>query len=193
MAIRTTDFAKFEIDKMSVKVAGDEAYTSADCVGSLEVEFDTKTVTKKCRGVVADERTSGAGTGTMNYSGHFPYAPYVKIFDMVKDTLKTGIRSYGRNSVHKEFSIVAHALNEKDEEMYLAYPRCKIVNGPNYSVENGAEEVAETELEIRLLPDEYNTCHYEMFADELESENATFATTWMTAFTSEMAQTLTEA
>lgn len=184
MSNRTTEFSKYEVRGLGVKVAGDEAYTRADCVGQMEEELDVIVVSKKCRGVETVVRPRGAGTGTNNYTGHFPYALYVKIFDMIREDLKKGVQGYGRNNLHKEFAMVADVFNEDDEEMLLAYPRCIIAVGPNTTVENGAEEVAEIELEIKLMPDENGYCRYEALVDELE--DTSIATTWMTAFTPEL-------
>lgn len=184
MSTRITEFSKYEARELAVKVAGDEAYTRADCVGQMEEELDVIVVSKKCRGVETVVRPRGAGTGTTNYTGHFPYALYVKIFDMIREDLKKGVQGYGRNNFHKEFAMVARVFNEDDEEMLLAYPRCIIAVGPNTSIENGAEEVAEIELEIKLMPDENGYCRYETLVDELEDES--IANTWMTAFTPEL-------
>lgn len=184
MSTRTTEFSKYEVRKLGLKVAGDEAYTSADCVGAMEEELDVIVVSKKCRGVETVVRPRGAGTGTNNYTGHFPYSLYVKIFDMLREDLKKGVQGYGRNNFHKEFAMVADVFNEDDEEMLLAYPRCIIAVGPNTNIENGAEEVAEIELEIKLMPDEYGYCRYEALVEELEDES--IASTWMTAFAPEL-------
>lgn len=184
MSTRTTEFSKFEARELGLKVTGDEAYTRADCVGKLEDELDVIVVTKKCRGVEQTVRPRGAGTGVTNYSGHFPYALYVKIFDMIREDLKKGVHGYGRNNFHKEFAMVARVFNEDDEEMLLAYPRCIIAVGPNTNIENGAEEVAEIELEIKLMPDVNGYCRYEALVDELEDQ--TIVNTWMTAFTPEL-------
>ena len=184
MSTRTTEYSKFEARELGLKVSGDESYTHADCVGKLEDELDVIVVTKKCRGVEQTVRPRGAGTGTTNYSGHFPYVLYAKIFDMIRDDLKSGVQGYGRNNFHKEFAMVARVFNEDDEEMLLAYPRCVIAVGPNTTIENGAEEVAEIELEIKLMPDTNGYCRYEALVDELE--DSTVASTWMTAFTPEL-------
>lgn len=184
MSTRVTEYSKFEARELGLKVTGDEAYVRADCVGKIEDELDVIVVTKKCRGVEQTVRPRGAGTGTTNYSGHFPYSLYVKIFDMIREDLKKGVQGYGRNNFHKEFAMVARVFNEDDEEMLLAYPRCIIAVGPNTNIENGAEEVAEIELEIKLMPDVNGYCRYEALVEELEDE--TIVTTWMTAFTPEL-------
>ena len=54
-------YSYFECDQFAMKVAGDNAYTRDDCVGTLEVERETKTVTKKCRGVIKKRKTKPTG------------------------------------------------------------------------------------------------------------------------------------
>ena len=39
-------YSYFEVDQLAIKVSGESAYTRDDCVGSLNVERETKTVTK---------------------------------------------------------------------------------------------------------------------------------------------------
>ena len=52
-------------------------------------------------------------------------------------------------------------------------------------IENGAEEVAEVELTVSVMPDEYGNGVYEALADELAEEKKT---AWMTAFEPAMVQ-----
>ena len=135
-------YSKYEVRGLAVKVNGEEAAVRADCVGTLEEELDVFVVEKRCRGVVTVVRPRGAGTGTVNYTGHFPYSLYTKIFDMVREDLKKGVQGYGRENFHKEFCMMFDVYNEDNVEMLLAYPRAIIAVGPNTNIENGAEEVA---------------------------------------------------
>lgn len=184
--MRETVFSKYEMRKMGVKVKGDEGYTSADCVGSWEEELDVIVVVKKCRGVEVLSRPRGAGTGTCNYTGHFPYGIYQKIFDTIREDLIKGVQGYGTQNFHKEFAIVADVYNEENEECLLAYPRCIVAVGPNTTITNGEEEVAEIELEIKLMPDDNGYCRYECIVSDLAPEDAEIATKWMTEFTPEL-------
>ena len=185
----TSVFSKFELRKMGIKVTGDEAYTAADCVGTLEEELDVKVITKMCRGVEVKKRPRGAGTGTITLSAHIPYALYCKMFDMERDDLIQGVQGYGQNNFHQEFAIVAEVYDEDDKKLLLAYPRCVIATGPNTNIENGAEEVAEVEIEISVMPDENSYCRYECIVADLEGTSASVANTWMTAFTPELVKT----
>lgn len=180
-------FSKFELRKFGVKITGEEAYTSADCVGTFEEELDVIVVSKKCRGVEVKKRPRGAGTGTVTASLHIPYALYAKMFDMEREDLAAGVQGYGKLNFHKEFSIVADVFDEDGNELLLAYPRAIIATGPNTNIENGAEEVAEVEVEISIMPDDFGYCRYEAVVSDL-TEDSNIAKTWMTAFAPELVQ-----
>lgn len=179
-------FSEYELREMGVKFASAEAYTAANCVGSCEEELDTLVITKKCRGVVAKKTVKGAGSGKLTVSMHMPWEVYTKAYGMELDTLIEGVKAYGTNSRHEAFAITQHVFDEDGDEKFKAYPNCIIETGKAGKIENGAEEVAEIELEISLAPDAFGNCVYEALASELTDETA--KTTWMTAFTPEMVQ-----
>lgn len=184
-------FSEYELKKMAIKIAGEgESYQEASCVGSCEETMDTRKVTKKCRGIVAKTRVKGTGTGKLNISMHIPKAIYDGMYGMKLDTLIEGVRSYGQNSVHPEMSITQDVFDEDGNEKFKAYPRCILESGITRSIENGAEEVKEVELEISVMPDEFGNGMYEALADELKDETA--KTTWLTNFSPEMVQKDTE-
>ncbi len=174
----------FELDQLGIKFSDAEAYKSANCVGSMEEDMTVKSVTKSCRGVVTKKRSKGTGEGTLKVSMHMPWDIFSEAYGMEIDTLIDGVKAYGRNSIHKTFSLVAHVLDEDNNEKFKAYPNCIINTGVVRKIENGAEEVAEMELEIGVMPDDYGNGLYEAVADDLKDETA--KTTWMTAFTPEL-------
>lgn len=196
MATYSSVFSKYELRKMGVKMksttaqTGQSAYKSADCVGTFEEELDVKVVSKKCRGVQVKTRPRGAGTGTITISAHIPYDIYCAMFDMDgRSDLVDGVQGYGSNNFHKEFSIVADVYDEDDNELLLAYPRCIIQTGPNTNIENGAEEVAEIEVEVSVMPDDYGYCRYESVVSALgdqTGENAITPEKWLSGFTPDM-------
>lgn len=179
-------FSDFELDQMGLKFADSDAYESVNCVGSCEEEMESKTITKSCRGVVVKTVSRGTGAGTLKISAHIPWATYNKAYGMELDTLVEGVKAYGRNSIHKAFSIVMHIKDEDGVEKLKAYPNCIITTGVTRKIENGAEEVAELELEISVMPDDHGNGMYEAIASELKEE--TVKTTWMTAFSPELVQ-----
>lgn len=170
----------FELRKLGLKFKGSEEYKTVECIGSMEEDMATKTVTKKCRGVVKKKRSKGTGEGTIKISAHIPWVIYTEAYGMDLDTLIEGVKAYGQNSVHKEFAMTCDVFDEDDNEKFKAYPSCMITTGVIRKIENGAEEVAEMELEIGAMPDEYGNGMYEAVVEELTDETA--KTTWMTAF-----------
>ena len=181
-------FSEFELREMAIKVEDESEYSRADCVGTSEEEMEMKSVTKLCRGIVAKKKNRGTGNGNLKISMHMPYELYTKAYGMNLDTLIEGVKAYGANSIHKELSIVQHVFDEDGVEKYKAYPRAVMEKGVARKIENGAEEVAEVELELYLMPDEFGNGVYEALADDLDE---TVASTWMTAFTPDLVQKVT--
>lgn len=182
-------FSKYELRKMGVKMAKatENIFKSADCVGTFEEELNVIIVKKMCRGVEVKTRPRGAGTGTVTASMHIPYDIYCDLFDMGgRDDLAEGVQGYGQNNYHQEFAIVADVYDEDGNELLLAYPRCIMQTGPNTNIENGAEEVAEIEVEISLMPDEDGYCRYECVVDDLPEGTQITPDAWMSEFTTAM-------
>lgn len=179
-------FSDFELDELGIKFKGKDAYAVVKCIGSCEEEMETKVITKSCRGVVVKKIVKGTGNGTLKITAHIPWDIFTEAYGMEFDSLIEGVKAYGRNSVHSGFSAVMHITDEDGLEKYKAYPNCVVETGISRKIENGAEEVAELELEISAMPDEYGNGLYEALAEELTDEDA--KTTWMTAFSSELVQ-----
>lgn len=181
-----TVFSEFELRAMGFKFDGDENYSSADCVGSCEESMNVKIIAKKCRGVVKKEIVKGDGTGTLKVSLHIPYDIYIKMHGMQLETLIDGVNAYGQSSRHKTFGVVQDVYDEDGNEKLKAYPNCIVKSGVSRKIENGAEEVAELELEISVMPDDYGNGMYEAPVDDLINES--IINTWMTEFTPDMVQ-----
>lgn len=181
-------FSDFELRAMSWKFKSSDAYSPVNCVGSCEEEMEVKPITKSCRGVVVKKVNKGTGNGTLKISAHIPWAEYTQAFGMNLDTLIDGVKAYGQHSVHEEFSVVMDVYDEDGIEKLKAYPKCVMETGVARKIENGAEEVAEIEAEIYVMPDEYGNGLYEALADEIAEE---VASTWMTAFTPALVQAAT--
>ena len=179
-------FSEYELREMGFKFDGSVTYQSANCVGSCSEELETKVVVKKCRGTVAKKRVSGTGNGTLSIKMHCPVEIYNAAYGMELDSLIDGVKAYGRNSVHKSFSVVQHVYDEDGKEKFKAYPNCIMESGVKRTIENGAEEIAEIEMDISIQPDEYGNGMYEALASEI-TEN-TVKTKWMTGFTPDMVQ-----
>lgn len=180
-------YSYFECDQLAMKVAGDTDYTRDDCVGSLNVERETKTIVKRCRGVVKKRKTKPTGNGTINLKAHIKMSLYRKINAIKNTGLQPGVYAFDNTESMPEFSVTARVKDEDDHVLFLGFPRCKIEEINSLEIENGAEEVAEVEMKISYMPDDYNKGEYHALEVELTGSILT-PETWMTLFSSETAQ-----
>lgn len=188
MTVSTDIFSDYEIRAMSIKLDGSDAFKSADCTGSVEEEMETKQVTKSCRGVVVKKVVKGTGNGTLTITAHMPYDLFVGMFGMIAEELVDGVYAYGRNSKHPKMCIVMDTYDEDDVQKFRAYPNCVMNTGVVRSVENGAEEVAQLELEVGVMPDEYGFGLYECKVSDIGEDTKQLKTKWMTAFEPSLVQ-----
>lgn len=179
-------FSDFELKQIGFKFKSASEYSVAKCVGSCEEEMETKAITKSCRGVVVKKIVKGTGNGTLKITLHMPWKVYTQAYGMDLDTLIEGVKAYGLNSVHEGFSTVMDIEDEDGAEKLKAYPNCVMNTGVARKIENGAEEVAELELEISVMPDEYGNGMYEALVEELT--DATVKDKWLTEFTPTLVQ-----
>lgn len=180
-------YSYFECDQLAIKVAGDNDYTRDDCVGSIEVERETKTVTKRCRGVVKKKKTKPTGNGTITLKLHIKLGLHRKLTAMTNEGLQPGVYAWDNTVSMPEASITARVKDEDDNVMFLAYPRTKVEELNTLSIENGAEEVAEVEIKLSYMPDDFNKGEYQALEDELTG-NVLTPENWMTTFSSQTAQ-----
>ena len=172
-------FSDYEVRKLVFNF-GPEKVIEVPCVGSVEEELEVLTITKKCRGVDKKTRARGKGTGTLKISAHVPNDVLGNLYAMINDGLIDGVRAYGQNSMHKEFVLTADIFDEDGDEKYKAYPRCLVQSNLSRKTENGAEEVAEMEIEISVMPDDDGNCLYEAIVSELKDDTA--KKDWLTKF-----------
>lgn len=176
-------FSEFEAKETAIKVEGMDNFEKVGCVGTLEETMETKTVTKKCEGIVIKSTTRATGNGEVTVSLHMRYDLYVAILGMEDATLKEGVVGYGRTSKHKEFCMVSKVLDEEGIVKYIAYPKCVASSAIPRKIENGAEEVSEIELTIAVSPDENGFGKYEALDVLLDTE---LKGQWMTDFTPDL-------
>lgn len=179
MAQTVEQFSEFEVKESTVKFDGDEAAMKLGCVGTLGETLNAKTVTKKCEGVVVKSRTKGDGTGELTFSLHMRAEVFKNIFGLTSEGLKAGVYAYGQNSRHKVFCYTAKVLDEDGNVKYKAYPNCCVTTGISRNIENGAEEVAEIEVTVAVMPDEKGNGMYEAYAGDLDE---TTAKSWLENF-----------
>lgn len=182
-------FSEYEVKNTSIKFNDEEGNAvKVGCVGTLEETMNTKVITKSCEGVVVKTVVKGDGTGELKLNLHMRYDLYLKSYGMMADDLKTGVYGYGRNSRHKAMTITAEVYDEDGNKKLKAYPNCIIQTGMARTITNGAEEVAEIEMTISVMPDENGYGLYEALSDGLDT---TVANNWLTSFTPSLVQAAT--
>lgn len=177
----TTVFSEYEVRQANV-IVGDKVWP-VKCIGKWEEEMEVRKAVKKCRGKVAKQRTRGTGSGTCKVTCHIPYECYYALHGMESEALKTGVMGYGADSLHPVACVTLDVFDEDDVEKLKAYPCCTATSGPARSVENGAEEVAEVELELGVSPDENGFGMYEALADGLDGS---VKSAWMDGFSASL-------
>lgn len=177
-------FSEFEVKNTSIKFEEDESAVKVGCVGTLEETMNSKTITKKCEGVVVKSVSRGDGTGELALSLHMRYDLFLKTYGMMSDGLVDGVYSYGKNSIHKPFCLTAEVFDEDGVKKLKAYPNCVVTTGIARKIENGAEEVAEMEMTVSVMPDDNGNGMYEAIESLITDENV--KTKWLSNFTPEL-------
>lgn len=183
-AILESVFSETEVREIGIRVQGAETAEINECVGSWEEELETKTVNKKCRGIITKSRTKGTGRGTIKATLHMGYDLFATLYGMKQKGLKDGVIAHGTGSLHPVFCVTAKVLDEDDNVKYKAYPNCTITSSLSRKVENGGEDITEIEVEIAISPDEKGNGLYE--ATEKELSDATAKKDWMSKFSYEL-------
>lgn len=173
-------FSEYEVREIGFRFEDEAEALVVECVGTAEETMNTRVITKKCRGVVKKKVVKPDGTGVKKYSLHMPWDVYTKIFGMDNEKVVDGVKTYGINNTHKKFCLTEHIFDEDDNEKFKACPNCVVETGKAAKTENGAEEVAELEIEIAVAPDNYGNGLYEALASELS--DSTVKTNWMKKF-----------
>ncbi|HDX9587590.1 TPA: phage tail protein [Bacillus pseudomycoides] len=178
MAVTTIDvFDAVTIKNASVLFKGESVTEPFGCVGKLDAESEVKEIKKVCGGVTQKKKSKPSQLN-VKISGHMKLSVLREIFGIKNDGLIDNVYSYGIDSSGKDFVFVAEELDDFEEvSRLIAFPKCSSASGFVKSVENGAEELAETEIEITALPDEFGKLYYEAIGLSEEDKK-----TWMIAF-----------
>lgn len=179
-------FSEVEVRKIGIKVQGTDTADINECVGTAEEEMEVKTVTKKCRGTVTKSRTKGTGKGTLKITLHMQQDLFASMYGMDQKELKEGVIAYGTNSLHPVVCVTMEVLDEDDNKKLKAYPVCTIQSALSRKIEAGTEEIAEIEIEIAIMPDEFGNGLYEAVESDLKDEE--LKTEWMESFDPKLTQ-----
>ncbi|UOE96076.1 phage tail protein [Alkalihalobacillus sp. LMS39] len=160
--------------------------TKFGCVGNLGGETTLKEIIKRCEGVEVRKITKPEKID-LTVSAHIPVKVVRDIFGINSTDLKPGVYKYSQNSKGKEFVFTADVIDEfEDVVKLIAFPKCSSATGFRFTIENGADEVAEMEVEITAYPDEKKNLYYEAFASELQDTN--IQENWHKLFTYELVE-----
>lgn len=189
MATTIQEFDPVRITNPGIKFDGETTSTILGCIGQIEGETEIYTVVKNCEGVQTKSK-SKVRKMTLKLNAHVKVEPYRKLFGISSDNLKAGVYSYGKNSDVKAFTLTADVIDDFEEVTKLiAFPNCSSNTGLTLKIENGADEVAELELEFDAMIDVNGNCYYEAFEDEITDE--TLKDTWRTNFTPDLVKIAT--
>ncbi|HEM3632357.1 TPA: phage tail protein [Streptococcus suis] len=178
------DFEQFEITNGKFRPLTNGQLGNAErlgCTGSISVESESKTITKKCEGNVTKEVTVVQKlNGTL--SMHMPVAILRKVFGLTNDKLKAGV--YGLTSKPKVSSGAltwdVYDLGRENHKM-IAFPNISWTSPFKVSITNGEEEIAEVETTFSAFVDENGFFYYEAIEGDNVAEdvvngwNSTFA------------------
>ncbi|MBO0586457.1 phage tail protein [Sporosarcina sp. E16_8] len=187
-----------EFDAVSIKNASIQVFennvagagTSFGCVGSIEGETEVKELVKICEGVEAKKVVIPLKMN-LSVSAHIPVDVARDIFGLSNEGLKAGVFAYGPESLGKRFIFTADVVDEfEDVVKLIAFPNSSNASGFQIKVENGQDEVALLEMEFTALVDPNNKFYYEAMVTEIEEADVAIATSWHTAFTTELVKSL---
>lgn len=180
MAKVITEFDPVSIKNPTIKFKGDTTAQEFGAIGKIDGETELLEIVLKKEGIET-KRKSTPQKMTLKLNAHVLIDPLRKIFGLSNDNLQPGVYAYGSDSKGREFTLTADVIDEFEEVTKLiAFPNCVSSTGLLLSVENGADEVAELELEFTAMVDDNKKCYYEAIVDELE--DSTLATKWKTDF-----------
>lgn len=173
-----TFYSEVEIEAQNIKVAGAEEYVDMSCINTCKQAKTLKHRTKVCRGI---ERKSKPKVTAMELEEavHIPRKILEDISGLKSDKLKEGVCGTSIKAKFKEFSLTQLVLDEDDNELLKAYPRCILADAPEINIDNSSDEVVAATLKIKVMPDENGFFEYEAVKTVVEE---TIAQTWMTGF-----------
>ncbi|MCQ6530749.1 phage tail protein [Bacillus mycoides] len=181
-----------EFDSMTLTNAGiqfieggvQQPGTKFGCVGTMDGETEMLEIVKKCEGIEV-KKISRPSKMNMTLSAHIRVDVLRKVFGLKTEGLKPGVWSYGTKSKGKPFVFTADVVDEfEDLQKYVAFSNCSSTTGFKFKVENGADEVAETEFEFTAMKDANGEFYYEALVAELEDQAV--KEKWHTQFTPEL-------
>lgn len=163
-------FDAVSVKNTSVQFHDSETSGKFGCLGSIGGETEMRELIKRCAGVEVRKRTKPEKMN-LTLSGHVKVAIIRSIFGLSNEDLKAGVYKYSQDAKGKEFTLTADVIDEfEDQTKLIAFPQCISATGLQFNIENGADEVAELELEFTAYPDEEGNFYYESIVAETEDD-----------------------
>ena len=152
--------------------------TALGCTGAINGEPETRTLVKRCEGVVTEERLL-IDKMNMTFRGHMPVGGLRDVLGLTDKGLVTGVYGYGKSSIAGKGNLTFEVKDMYEENTKLiAFPNISWTGGMTVNLENGLDEVAEVEVTFSALADENGFFYYETFEKTV--------TGWTKEFTSEL-------
>lgn len=181
------DFDAVSIKNPAIKFDGELQSQSFGGIGKVSGETTLREIVKKLEGIEVKKKSTPEKM-VLKLTAHVPVAPIRKLFGLSNSGLKPGIYAYGSPCKGLPFVLTGDVLDEfEDVTKLIAFPNCISNTGLTLNVENGADTVAELELEFTAYLDENKYCYYEAFVSEIEVADVT---TWRTNFTPTLVKTV---
>jgi len=154
--------------------------TKFGSIGSIEGETTLRELIKRAEGVEVRKKTKPEKID-ITISALIPVGVVRDFFGLSTEGLKPGVYKYSQQSKGKEFVYTADVIDEfEDVVKLIAFPKAVSATGFKFAIENGADEVAQMEVEVTAYPDEQGNLYYEAFVSELD--DPTIADTWHSEF-----------
>ncbi|HBL1413310.1 TPA: phage tail protein, partial [Enterococcus faecium] len=173
-----TTFDNISIKRISFNFKNATNAISTDCNGQLDGETEMQRIVKKCGSTEVKSKSKPINM-TVTITAHVPMEVYRRFNGLKQDErIKSGIYSYGPDSVGEDFSLAAEIVDDFEEKNKLiGMLACTSNTGLTFSIENGADEVAALELETKVMQDEFGKFYHEAIVAELEED---LTDQWMT-------------
>lgn len=178
------EFDATSISTIGFLFDGEETAVASDCNGSISVETEVQTIEKKCGATVVKSKSKPTKM-TVTINAKVPVEVFRRINGIKQlEELKEGVYAYGGTSSGERFALTVEINDDfEDEVKLIAFPSMALTSGLTFEIENGADEVADLEIEASAYQDTRGQWYYEAFPTEATTVDKT---AWLTKFTDEV-------
>lgn len=168
MADPILNFDATDIDAISFKFKSEDTAILSDCNGSIEVETDTQTKTKKCGSKVVKELTKPTKM-TVTVTAMVPIEVFRRMYGIKHDeSLQAGVYSYGGNSVGETFALAVSVSDEwQNVHKLMSFLNCNVQNALTFTVDATEDEIASLEITVTAGQDDLGYWYHEAMDSEL--------------------------